>query len=90
MVTVRVATALRTLTNGQATVEASPGTVAEVMREVEATYPGFDSIIFDDAGSVRRFLDFFVGENSIRSLDGLDTPVADGETLVIMSAVAGG
>lgn len=89
-VTVRIPTAMRTLTQGQASVTEPAGTVAEVLASLENSYPGFAEFLFDAEGDVRRFLDIFVGQDSIRTLDGLATELDDGVTLLIMSAVAGG
>jgi hypothetical protein len=46
--------------------------------------------LFDESGKLRRFVNVFVADEDIRFLDGLDTPVADGATLSIVPAVAGG
>ena len=46
--------------------------------------------LFDDAGKLRRFVNVFVADEDVRFLDGLDTAVADGQTVSIVPAVAGG
>ena len=89
-VTVRVPTTLRTLTGGEAKVDVEGATVSEVLAALEAEHPGFASRILDDDGGLRRFVNVFVADEDVRFIDGLDTPVPDGETLSIVPAVAGG
>ena len=65
-------------------------TVAEVLDELEAAHPGFGERLFDEQGELRRFVNVFVADEDIRFLDGVDTAVADGQTVSIVPAVAGG
>jgi sulfur-carrier protein len=88
--TVRVPTTLRTLTGGQSEVVVDGSTVGEVLQALEATHPGFASRILDDDGGLRRFVNVFVADDDVRFLQGLDTPVPEGETVAIIPAVAGG
>jgi len=89
-VTVRIPTQLRQLSGGatEATVEA--GTVGEIVKQLEDLHPGFAERLLDDQGKLRRFVNVFVADEDVRFLDGLDTPVPDGETVSIVPAVAGG
>lgn len=89
-VTVRVPTTLRTLTAGAAEVEVEGKTVADAIAALEAAHPGFGERLLDDDGNLRRFVNVFVADDDVRFLDGLDTPIPDGETLSIVPAVAGG
>ncbi|HWE54413.1 MAG TPA: ubiquitin-like small modifier protein 1 [Acidimicrobiales bacterium] len=89
-VTIRIPTQLRPLAGGNATVSADAGTMAEVLKALDAAHPGFQDRLFDEDGKLRRFVNIFVAEEDIRFLDGLDTPVADGATVSIVPAVAGG
>ena len=88
-VTIRVPTTLRTLTGGESQVSVEPGTVAEVIDALEAAHPGFHDRLLDDDG-LRRFVNLFVEDEDVRFMDGLDTPVADDQTVSIVPAVAGG
>ncbi len=65
-------------------------TVAEALKGLEAAHPGFNDRLFDESGKLRRFVNVFVADEDIRFLQGLDTPVADGQTVSIVPAVAGG
>ena len=89
-VTVRVPAQLRTLTGGAALVSVEGSTVGEVLKGLDAAHPGFGDRLFDEGGSLRRFVNVFLADEDVRFLDGLDTPVADGQTLSIVPAVAGG
>ncbi len=89
-VTIRIPTTLRTLTGGSAQVEVEGGTVGEVLTALEADHPGFKERLFDDEGNLRRFVNVFVADDDVRYLDGVGTPVPDGETVSIIPAVAGG
>ena len=89
-VTVRVPTTLRTLTGGQSEVSVEGTTVAEVLAALEAAHPGFADRILDDGGGLRRFVNVFLADDDVRFLQGVDTPVPDGETISIIPAVAGG
>jgi len=88
--TVRIPTALRTLTGGASEVSVEGSTVGEVLKSLDASHPGMAERLFDDTGALRRFVNVFVAEEDIRFLDGLATPVGEGQTLSIVPAVAGG
>ena len=89
-VSVRIPTQLRTLTAGTGEVEVDGTTVGEALKALDASYPGFAERLFDDAGQLRRFVNVFLADEDVRFLDGLATPVAPGQTLSIVPAVAGG
>ena len=89
-VTVRVPTTLRPLTGGESEVSVSGDTVGAFLTALDAAHPGFSAKIFDDEGNLRRFVNVFVADDDVRFMDGLNTPVPDGETLSIIPAVAGG
>ncbi|MGD0380124.1 MAG: ubiquitin-like small modifier protein 1 [Acidimicrobiales bacterium] len=89
-VTVRVPAQLRTLTGGAAQVTVDGSTVGEVLKALDASHPGFGDRLFDEGGSLRRFVNVFLADEDVRFLEGLDTPVVQGQTLSIVPAVAGG
>jgi molybdopterin synthase sulfur carrier subunit len=89
-VTVRIPTQLRTLTGGAGEVEIEGASVGEVLKALDVAHPGFGDRLFDEAGNLRRFVNVFLADEDVRFLDGLATPVADGATLSIVPAVAGG
>jgi sulfur-carrier protein len=87
---VRIPSQLRTLTSGASEVDVEGGTVGEVLKELDASYPGFHGRLFDDNGKLRRFVNVFVADEDVRFLQGLDTLLSEGTTLSIVPAVAGG
>jgi len=89
-VIVRIPTTLRPLSGGNSTIEVAGATLGEVLANLEAAHPGFKDRLFDDQGGLRRFVNLFVADDDVRYLQGLDTPVPDGETVSIIPAVAGG
>jgi MoaD family protein len=89
-VKVRIPTQLRELSGGAAEVDVEGATVAEVLKQLEARHPGFAARLYDDKGQLRRFVNVFVADEDIRFLQGLDSPVAEGEVVSIVPAVAGG
>jgi len=89
-VSVRIPSQLRTLTAGAGEVTVEGATVGDALKALDATFPGFGERIFDDQGGLRRFVNVFLADEDVRFLEGLSTPVADGQTLSIVPAVAGG
>lgn len=89
-VTVRIPTTMRPLSGGASTVQVEGATLREVLQALDAAHPGFGDRLFDDSGALRKFVNVFVADDDVRYLDGLGTPVPDGETVSIIPAVAGG
>ena len=89
-VTVRIPTTLRALAGGSSEVQVDGSTVGEVLKALDAAHPGFTDRLIDDGGNLRRFVNVFVADDDARFLQGLETPVPDGETVAIIPAVAGG
>jgi molybdopterin synthase sulfur carrier subunit len=89
-VTVRIPTTLRPMAGGKPTVEVNGTTVGEILGNLDAAHPGFKDRLLDDDGALRRFVNVFVADDDVRFLQGLDTPVPEGETVAIIPAVAGG
>src|SRR5579875_2423034 len=88
-ITVKIPTQLRQATGGEATASVEGSTVGEVLDSLYARYGELRSRIAEDGG-LRRFVNVYVGGEDIRFLDGLDTPVEDGDEVTILPAVAGG
>ena len=88
-VRVNVTATLRNLV-GAKSVEASGGTVAELLDNLDASYPGFRSQISDANGGLHRFVNIYLNDEDIRFTGALETPVSDGDVLSILPAVAGG
>ena len=89
-ITVRIPTQLRQLTGGVGEIPVEASTVGEALHALDATSPGFGERIFDEEGALRRFVNVFLADEDVRFLEGLETPVTDGQVLSIVPAVAGG
>jgi sulfur-carrier protein len=88
-VTVRIPAPLRPLVGDAATVECDPGTIRELIDQLEARHAGFRERVMED-GNLRRFVNVFVAGEDVRFGQGVDTPVSDGQEVTILPAVAGG
>ena len=86
---VQIPTPMRQHTEGKPAVEVSGATVQAVLDDLGAKYPGIKDRIFQD-GKVRQFVNLYLDDEDVRYLDGLATPVKDGQELAIIPAVAGG
>jgi len=89
-VRVRIPTQLRPLCGGASEVTLDGATVGEVLKQLDAAHPGFGERLFDDTGTLRRFVNVFADDEDIRFQDGLETSVRDGSVVSIVPAVAGG
>ncbi|AKG20367.1 MoaD/ThiS family protein [Calothrix sp. 336/3] len=89
-VKVLVPTALQKFTNNQATLDCSGASISELIESLEQVCPGIKSRLCDEAGQPRRFLNLYVNSEDIRFLDGVETPLKDGDEVSIVPAVAGG
>ena len=89
MTTVRIPPTLRGETGGQRQVAASGATVGAVLNDLAAKYPGLAGQIFED-GEVAPFVNVYLEGEDVRTLQGLDTPVADSATVILLPAMAGG
>jgi MoaD family protein len=90
MATVRIPPVLRPKTGGQPEVEASGATVGEVLRTLTSEHPETEGQLFGAEGELNRYVNVYLNDEDVRVLDGLDTPVGEGDTLVILPAMAGG
>lgn len=86
---IRIPTILRDYTNGERSVDGSGATVGELLDNLETAHEGIRDRILEN-GEVRRFVNIYVNDEDIRFAGGLTAAVADGDTIVILPAVAGG
>ena len=89
MALVRIPTPLRPHAGGLDRVEASGSTVGEILGDLTSRHPALRERLFDGE-ELRRFINVYVNNEDIRYLDELATPVADGDEVSIIPAVAGG
>ncbi len=89
-VTVFIPTAFRRATQNRDRIEVGAGSVAKALDELEQMFGGLRGIVRDEGGRVHRHVNIYVNNESIDALDGLETALADGDEIAIISAVAGG
>ena len=90
VVTIRIPTPLRTLTGGADEVSVEGTTVGEVLRELVTRHQGLSRYLFNGDGELREFINIYVDDRNVSSLDGLDSAVEPAGVLTIVPAVAGG
>ena len=90
MPVLRIPTPLRAYTNGQSDVTVSGANISETLTDLTSQYPALKPHLFNDGGDLRPFVNLFVGENNIKDLQGVDTPVKDGEKIMLIPSIAGG
>jgi molybdopterin synthase sulfur carrier subunit len=88
-VKVRIPTPLQRLTQGNEEVEGKPGTIIELVNDLDTRFPGIAERISEN-GKIRRFVNVYVNEEDIRFLNGDATTVKDGDEVSIVPAIAGG
>ena len=86
---VRIPTPLQKLT-GQGEVQVQPGTIKDMIAELEKNFPGMKDRICDETGKVRRFVNVYLNEEDIRFLNQEETKMKEGDEISIVPAIAGG
>jgi molybdopterin converting factor small subunit len=89
MTTVRIPPTLRDETGGQASVHARGETVRDLLDDLMGRFPALRNRIYTD-GELARFVNVYVEGEDVRTRQGLDTPVDDGTTVILLPAMAGG
>ena len=88
-ITLLLPTVLATLADGQE-IEASGATVGEVIAAVAQRFPALAPRLRDEAGNPYPYVTFYLNDEDIRFASGFATPVADGDELTVVPAIAGG
>ena len=89
MTTVRIPPTLRTETGGARQVPAAGDTVRELLDDLISRFPGLRSQLVEDE-ELAPFVNVYVEGEDVRMLEGLDTPVERGSTVILLPAMAGG
>src|SRR5688572_31435201 len=79
MPVLRIPTPLRSYTSGQSEVNVSGIKISEALTDLTTQYPTIKPHIFNDGGELRPFVNLFVGEHNIKDLQGVETPIKDGD-----------
>ena len=89
-ITVRIPQPLRSLTGNVSSVTGDGATLEACLAHLEAAYPGIKERVMDETGQLRRFVNIYVNGDDVRFINGLGTPLKDGDEVSIVPAVAGG
>jgi adenylyltransferase/sulfurtransferase len=90
MATVIIPTPLRKFTNNTARLDVKAGTIKDTVDELTQNFPDLKKHLLDEAGSIRSYVNIFVGNNDIRDLQQEHTTVKDDTVISIVPAIAGG
>lgn len=90
MTTLRIPTPLRTYTSGKSEVQVNGIKIAEALTDLTNQFPAIKPHLFNEAGELRPFVNLFVGENNIKDLQGVETPIKDGDRIMLIPSIAGG
>jgi sulfur-carrier protein len=90
MATIKIPPVLRPSVGGEREVSASGENVGELLRDLASNHPATATQLFSEDGALNRYVNVYLNDEDVRVLDGLDTPVGNGDTLVILPAMAGG
>jgi adenylyltransferase/sulfurtransferase len=82
--------ALRAFTGRNAEVEVKTGTAGDAINALVSAYPALKAHLFTEEGQLRDFINLFISGVNINSLQGLNTPVANNDEVMIVPAIAGG
>ena len=89
-VKVNIPAVLRSAVGGSKSVEGESGQLREVLAGLGERYPALKEQVFGPDGGLHKFVNVYINDEDVRYLEGLDTKVADGDTVAILPAVAGG
>ena len=90
MPVIRIPTPLRSYVNGQIEVSVQGQTVADAMEDLLNQFPAMRPHLTNSRGEFRPFVNLFLGENNVRDLQGLETPLNEGDKILLIPSIAGG
>ena len=90
MTRVRIPPTLRDSVGGAREVDASGSTVRELLADLAERFPGLGSQVLENGNEIVPFVNVYVNNEDVRTLEGLETPVGDGTSVILLPAMAGG
>jgi molybdopterin converting factor small subunit len=90
MAILKIPTPLRSYTNGNVEVTVGAKNVAQAMEQLIEQYPALKPHLYNGDGRLRPFVNLFVGENNVKDLQGLDTPLGENSRVLLIPSIAGG
>jgi sulfur-carrier protein len=89
-VEVRIPTVFRRFTNQEAVAQLEPGTIADLVTQLDHRYPGIGSQLLAEDRQLHRFVNVYLNDEDIRYLNKLETEASEGDTVSLLPSVAGG
>ena len=89
MTKVRIPPTLREQVNGEREVAADGDTVRELLDDLIGRFPALRTQLVED-DELAPFVNVYVEGEDVRTLDGLETEVRPGSTVILLPAMAGG
>lgn len=89
-VTIIIPTALRQYADGNSEIQVEAGTAGEALEQLTTRHAELRKHLYNDQNRLRNFVTIYVNDEDIRHVSGPDTPVKDGDTVMIVPAIAGG
>ena len=87
---VRIPTILRSYTGGAKVVEGTGDTLADLLSDLDSRFGGLRGRLVTDEGGLHRFVNVYINDEDVRFLGSLEAKLADGDSVTILPAVAGG
>src|SRR4051812_16955176 len=89
-VTITIPTALRQYAGGSSEIEVEASTAGEALERLTSTHAELRKHLYTDQNALRNFVNVYINDEDIRHADGAQTPVKDGDTIMIVPSIAGG
>jgi molybdopterin converting factor small subunit len=90
MPTLRIPAPLRSYTSGQNEVTVQGQTIAAAMSDLVSQFPSLKPHLYNGEGELRPFVNLFIGEENIKDLQGLETPLKEDDRVSLVPSIAGG
>ena len=90
LVTIAIPTALRNFAAGKSRIELQAATAGEALAQLSSQYAELRRHLYDEQNRLRSFVNVYLNDEDIRHQSGADTPLKDGDTLMIVPSIAGG
>ncbi len=89
-VEVRIPTVFRRYTDGEAVIELEPGSIGDLIEQLDQRHTGLKGQLLGEQGDLHRFVNVYLNDEDVRYLNGLDTKASEGDTVSLLPSVAGG
>ena len=89
-VKVYIPTPFRRATSNKDKVEVEAADVGRLLDRLEADFSGLKGLVRNERGEIHQHVNIYVNSEGIEALQGLATPLKDGDEVAIIPALAGG